>query len=125
VLQDGAAICEAAHEVGALVIGDCVTSLGNVPTEVDATGIDIAYSCSQKGLGCVPGLAPITVSARALAVLEARTRPVPSFYLDLLLMRDYWAGPSTTTRPPLPSSTPSVRHSTSSTKRAWTAGSGA
>ncbi len=91
VVQPGSALCAAAHEVGALVIGDCVTSLGNLPTAVDATGIDIAYSCSQKGLGCVPGLAPITVSPRALAVLEARTRPVPSFYLDLRLVRDYWS----------------------------------
>ena len=90
VLQDGAAICEAAHEVGALVIGDCVTSLGNVPVAVDATGIDVAYSCSQKGLGCVPGLAPITVSPRALARLERRARPISSFYLDLLLLRGYW-----------------------------------
>jgi len=92
VLQPGAAICTAAHEVGALVIGDCVTSLGNVPVQVDATGIDIAYSCSQKGLGCVPGLAPLTVSPRAVEALENRSHRVPSFYLDLLLLRDYWNG---------------------------------
>src|SRR5207248_2184545 len=50
--QKGKAICEAAHEVGALVIADCVTSLGGMPVMVDETGIDIAYSCSQKGLSC-------------------------------------------------------------------------
>src|SRR5207244_9652859 len=55
-------ICEAACEVDALVIADCVTSLGGMPVMVDANGIDIAYSCTQKGLGCPPGLAPITVS---------------------------------------------------------------
>ena len=90
VLQEGKAICDAAHEAGALVIGDCVTSLGNVPVDIDATGIDVAYSCSQKGLGCVPGLAPITVSPGALAVLRSRPSPPPSFYLDLLLINDYW-----------------------------------
>ena len=55
-IQRGDAICKAAHEVGALVIADCVTSLGAMPVEVDKTGIDIAYSCSQKGLSCPPGL---------------------------------------------------------------------
>ena len=92
VLQSGRAICEAAHEVGALVIGDCVTTLGNLPVDVDETGIDIAYSCSQKGLGCVPGLSPITVSSPALDHLRSRSAPGPSFYLDLGLLYDYWVG---------------------------------
>ena len=92
VLQPGQAICDSAHEVGALVIGDCVTSLGNLPVEVDKTGIDIAYSCSQKGLGCVPGLSPITVSPQAVAYLRGRPSPNPSFYLDLGLLYDYWVG---------------------------------
>src|SRR3974390_1962592 len=65
VFQKGEAICQAAHEVGALVIADCVTSLGAMPVHVDKTGIDIAYSCTQKGLSCPPGLAPITISPRA------------------------------------------------------------
>ncbi|MFH1329226.1 MAG: alanine--glyoxylate aminotransferase family protein [Actinomycetota bacterium] len=92
VLQPGKAICDAAHEVDALVIGDCVTSLGNLPVEVDDTAIDVAYSCSQKGLGCMPGLAPITVSPRALASLRDRISPTRSFYLDLMLLQDYWEG---------------------------------
>jgi len=92
VLQPGRAICEAAHEVGALVIGDCVTTLGNLPVDADETGIDIAYSCSQKGLGCIPGLSPVTVSPRALDHLRARRTPGPSFYLDLALLYDYWNG---------------------------------
>jgi alanine-glyoxylate transaminase/serine-glyoxylate transaminase/serine-pyruvate transaminase len=68
--QDGRAICAAAREIDALVIADCVTSLGAMPVKVDETGIDIAYSCSQKGLGCPPGLAPLTVSPRAMARLQ-------------------------------------------------------
>src|ERR1039457_6882752 len=47
-------ICEAAHAAGALTIADCVTSLGGMPVLVDENGIDIAYSCTQKGLGCPP-----------------------------------------------------------------------
>jgi alanine-glyoxylate transaminase/serine-glyoxylate transaminase/serine-pyruvate transaminase len=88
-LQPGNAICAAAHEVGALVIGDCVTSLGGVPVEFDKTGIDIAYSCSQKGLSCPPGLSPLAISPRAMDWLRARTSPVRSWYLDLKLIHDY------------------------------------
>ena len=88
-LQSGRVICAAAHEVGALVIGDCVTSLGGVPVEFDKTGIDIAYSCSQKGLSCPPGLSPLAISPRAMEWLRARISPVRSWYLDLKLIHDY------------------------------------
>lgn len=92
-LQDGRAICEAAHQAGALVIADCVTSLGGVRIGVDETGIDIAYSCSQKGLSCPPGLSPITISPRAVEKLNARTAPNDVWYLDLKLLRDYYDQP--------------------------------
>ena len=88
-LQSGQAICAAAHEVGALVIGDCVTSLGGVPVEFDKTGIDVAYSCTQKGLSCPPGLSPMAISPRAMEWLRARTSPVRSWYFDLKLIHDY------------------------------------
>src|SRR5215468_408673 len=83
-------ICEAAHEVDALVIADCVTSLGGMPVLVDENGIDVAYSCSQKGLGCPPGLAPITVSPRAWDRVKARKTPVQSFYLDFQLLDSFY-----------------------------------
>src|SRR5580704_12003878 len=85
-------ICEAAREVDALTIADCVTSLGGMPVSVDENGIDIAYSCSQKGLGCPPGLAPITVSPRALDRLKNRKTPVQSWYLDLQLIDAFYTG---------------------------------
>jgi alanine-glyoxylate transaminase / serine-glyoxylate transaminase / serine-pyruvate transaminase len=88
-LQSGAAICGAAHEIGALVIADCVTSLGGMPVEFDQTGIDVAYSCTQKGLSCPPGLSPMAISPRAMDWLRARTSPVRSWYLDLKLIHDY------------------------------------
>lgn len=90
VFQQGKAICEAAHEVGALVIADCVTSLGAMPVNVDETGIDIAYSCTQKGLSCPPGLSPITVSPRAGHYLKNRTAANRSWYFDLKLLMDYY-----------------------------------
>jgi alanine-glyoxylate transaminase/serine-glyoxylate transaminase/serine-pyruvate transaminase len=88
-LQSGRAICAAAHDAGALVIADCVTSLGGVPVEFDATGIDVAYSCTQKGLSCPPGLSPMAMSPRAMEFLRARTTPSRSWYLDLKLIHDY------------------------------------
>lgn len=88
-LQSGKAICDAAHEVGALVIGDCVTSLGALSVNFDQTGIDVAYSCTQKGLSCPPGLSPMAMSKRATDWLKARTSAVRSWYLDLKLIHDY------------------------------------
>lgn len=88
--QEGQAICKAAHEVGALVIADVVTSLGAMPVKVDENGIDVAYSCTQKGLSCVPGLAPITISPRAAEVLESRKSVNRSWYFDLKLLIDYY-----------------------------------
>jgi alanine-glyoxylate transaminase/serine-glyoxylate transaminase/serine-pyruvate transaminase len=91
-LQDPTAIVPAAHEAGALVIADCVTSLGGVPVRAGECGIDIAYSCSQKGLSCPPGLSPFTVSPRASEKLDARVTPNEVWYLDLKLLRDYYDG---------------------------------
>jgi alanine-glyoxylate transaminase / serine-glyoxylate transaminase / serine-pyruvate transaminase len=88
-LQPGKAICTAAHQAGALVIADCVTSLGSMPVHADETGIDIAYSCSQKGLSCPPGLSPMFLSQRAMDWLSTRKTPVRSWYLDIKMIRDY------------------------------------
>src|SRR5271169_1410002 len=88
-LQPGRAICAAAHDAGALAIADCVTSLGGVPVEFDKTDIDVAYSCTQKGLSCPPGLSPMAISARAMDWLRARTSPSRSWYFDLKLIHDY------------------------------------
>lgn len=79
-------------ENGALFIVDCVTSLGCVPVEMDEWGIDAVYSCSQKGLSCPPGFAPISFSARAEAKLNARKAKVPNWYMDMSLLLKYWEG---------------------------------
>ena len=89
-LQPAGEICRAALDCGALVIGDCVTSLGGMPVDVDRNGIDIAYSGTQKCLGAPPGLAPLTLSATALEKLGARTSPCVSWYLDVKLIDEYW-----------------------------------
>lgn len=79
-----------AHEHGALVIADTVTSLGGVELRVDEWGIDVAYSGGQKCLSCPPGASPLTLSDRAMAKVLARSEPVRSWYLDLSLLQSYW-----------------------------------
>ncbi len=81
-----------AHETGALFLVDCVTSLGGMPFERDAWGIDLAYSGTQKCLSCPPGLAPITFSERALETIRNRKTPCQSWYLDLALLLSYYTG---------------------------------
>ena len=88
----GHAICAAAREVDAITIVDCVTSLGTMPIGIDAMGADVAYSCSQKGLSCPPGLSPMTVSPRAMDWLKTRKSPKSAWYFDLSLLADYFDG---------------------------------
>lgn len=83
-------------ELGAALAGrdtflmaDCVTSLGGIEVDLDAWGVDYAYSCTQKCLAAPPGMSPISLSARALEWVDSHPRPA-SFYLDLGLLRDYW-----------------------------------
>lgn len=90
VLQPLAEISALAHEAGALFLVDCVTSLGGMPVDVDAHGIDIAYSGTQKCLGAPPSLAPITFSPAAVEAFHARKTPVQSFYLDAGQIWRYW-----------------------------------
>ncbi|MBC7239513.1 MAG: aminotransferase class V-fold PLP-dependent enzyme, partial [Chloroflexi bacterium] len=90
VLQPLEEIAHLAHEVGALFLVDCVTSLGGMPVRVDATGVDIAYSGTQKCLGAPPSLAPMTFSPAAVEAYRVRKTPVPSFYLDAGQFWRYW-----------------------------------
>jgi alanine-glyoxylate transaminase / serine-glyoxylate transaminase / serine-pyruvate transaminase len=73
----------------ALLMVDAVTSLGGERVEAAAWGIDFGYSCSQKSLGCPPGLSPFTMSARAEAVAKNKKRPAPFTY-DVEELRRYW-----------------------------------
>ena len=79
-------VCRIAQQHGAMTIVDAVTSLGAMPLRTGAAGIDVCYSCSQKGLGAPSGLAPIVFGPRALE----RRAPARSFYLDVTLLEDYW-----------------------------------
>ncbi len=90
ILQPLKEISKVVHEYDALLIVDAVTSLGGCELTVDDWGIDLCYSASQKCLNCPPGLAPITVSERAMNVIRNRRTKVQSWYLDLSTMEKYW-----------------------------------
>ncbi len=81
-----------AHEVGALLLVDCVTSLGGIPVEIDQWDVDLAYSGTQKCLSCPPGLAPVTFSQRSIDVIRNRKSKVISWYLDVNMLLNYWGG---------------------------------
>ena len=73
---------EALAGYDALLMADCVTSLGGVPLDAGAWQLDYAYSCTQKCLGAPPGMAPVAISPHAWERIARRRTPVP-FSLDL------------------------------------------
>jgi (S)-ureidoglycine-glyoxylate aminotransferase len=93
MLQPLAEVARVAHEHGALLVADCVVTLGGCEVAVDRWGIDVAIAGTQKCLSCPSGLAPVTYNARAEAVIRGRRSKVQSNYLDLGQLADYW-GPA-------------------------------
>lgn len=63
---------------------------------MDAWGIDVVLTASQKGIGAPPGLSIVVASEKALAAFNARTVPVPAFYASwkrwLPIMQGYEKG---------------------------------
>ncbi len=86
VLNPVADVAAIAHEHGALIVADVVTSLGAMPLEMAAWGLDVIYGCSQKGLGAPSGVAPLVFAPPALA----RRVQCRSFAFDLTLLEAYW-----------------------------------
>ena len=83
-------IAALARQHEALLLMDCVTSLGGAPVEIDGWGVDAAYSGTQKCLSCPPGLSPVTFGPRALEAIARRKHKVQSWYLDVTLLQQYW-----------------------------------
>ncbi|HYX48429.1 MAG TPA: aminotransferase class V-fold PLP-dependent enzyme, partial [Ktedonobacteraceae bacterium] len=83
------------HAHGALFVVDAVCGLGGIPINVDEMHIDACYAGSQKSLGALPGLAPVTLNSRAVQVIQNRKKPVQSYYLNLQQLHRYWNGDHT------------------------------
>lgn len=80
VIQPIQELARVANEAGALVVVDVVSSLGAVPFEFDAWGVDVAVGGSQKALSATPGIAFVAISERAWAASREATNP--RFYFD-------------------------------------------
>jgi len=80
VIQPVEELARVANEAGAMVVVDAVSSLGAVPFEFDAWGIDVAVGGSQKALSASPGIAFVAITERAWAAHETAT--LPRFYFD-------------------------------------------
>jgi aspartate aminotransferase-like enzyme len=93
VVSDVEAIALACRDAGATIVVDAVSSLGAVPVETDAWGLDVVVAGSQKALMTPPGLSVVTVSPAAWGRSESAT--LPRFYLDWESMRDSLATGST------------------------------
>lgn len=94
VRNDIEPLAAGARDRDALLLVDCVTSLGGIPVDIDGWGVDAAYSGTQKCLGVPPGLAPLTLSPRAV---ERRIPKPQSWYLDVGMLAEY-TGPATGAR---------------------------
>jgi alanine-glyoxylate transaminase/serine-glyoxylate transaminase/serine-pyruvate transaminase len=92
VMQPLEGIGEMCRESDCLLLVDAVTSLATAPMFFDAWQIDAAYSCSQKGLSCPPGLGPLAFGPRALEKIRNRKSTVRSWYFDINLLINYWDG---------------------------------
>jgi alanine-glyoxylate transaminase/serine-glyoxylate transaminase/serine-pyruvate transaminase len=71
-----------------LLVVDGATSLGGIPLEVEAWGIDACFSVTDQCLSAPPGLALVTFSRRVEDLLGRRAEPVRSWHLDLARLRD-------------------------------------
>jgi len=91
VMQPLADLARLAHAHGALLVADCVVTLGGCEVAVDRWDVDVATAGTQKCLSCPSGLAPVTFNARAEAVIRGRRTRVRSNYLDLGQLADYWS----------------------------------
>ncbi len=89
-LQPMDGLADIAHEAGALLLVDTVTSLAGCPVEIDRWGADAVYSGTQKCLSCPPGLSPVTMSERAMEKVRTRSSTPKSWYLDLGLIGGYF-----------------------------------
>ena len=81
VTNDLEALAAVVREAGPLLLVDGISSLASIPVEMDAWGLDVVLSGSQKGWMVPPGLAFVAMSERAWAA--SRTARMPRFYLDL------------------------------------------
>lgn len=83
-------ICPILDRYGIISIVDAVSSMGGEPLEVDEWKIDIVLGGSQKCISAPPGLTLLGISDRAWDKIMNRNKPVPSFYCNLSLWKNWY-----------------------------------
>ena len=96
--HDVRAMGEAIRGSGAIFVVDAITGLGTMPLDVDGWGLDIVIGGSQKALMVPPGLAFLSVSAKAWNLSE--TARLPNYYFDLKRERRSAANGESSWTPP-------------------------
>ena len=86
-LREVAKVC---RKKGVKLIADVVSTLGGVPVEADAWGVDVCLGASQKCLSAPPGLALVSVSEGAWEVVRSRGSRIPSYYASLWQWDEWW-----------------------------------
>lgn len=89
VLNPVAAIAALAHARGIPIMVDAITALGGTELKVDDWGIDVCVGASQKALAAPAGLAPVAVSKKGWAYMDANPIGPGSWYLNLRTWRSY------------------------------------
>lgn len=90
VLNDVEKISRILDQYGILTVTDSVAGMFGEPLDLSKSKIDILCGGSQKALSAPPGLTMLWVSDRAFRAMEARKRPIASFYANILLFKDYY-----------------------------------
>lgn len=86
-------VADVVRESNAILVVDAVSSLGATDFRMDEWGVDICWTASQKALGCPPGLAMVSLSDRAIELLEENRHQIRSWYLNPLVWKwhaDNW-----------------------------------
>lgn len=90
VLQSLEGLGDLCRRYDCFLVVDAVSTAGAVKLLVDEWKIDAAFTASQKTLGAPAGLAPITLSERAIEKIKNRKTPVKSYYWDAILLSSKW-----------------------------------
>ena len=90
VLNDIKQICPMLKSYGIITVVDAVSSMVGEPLLTDDWEIDICIGASQKGLSAPSGLSFLSISENAWELIENRKTPIPSYYCNLLIWKNYF-----------------------------------
>jgi len=90
VLNDISQLCPMLKSYGITTVVDAVSSMVGEPLLTDDWEIDICIGASQKGISAPPGLSFLSISENAWEMIENRKTPIPSYYCNLLIWKNYF-----------------------------------